>query len=381
MAGAPLRPAGAGFGQEAGTMTAILSIIVPTFNEADNVAPMVDRLHAALDGLDWEVIFVDDDSPDGTWDRVAVLAKHDPRVRGLRRIGRRGLSSACIEGMLSSAAPYLAVMDGDLQHDETLLRRMLDTLQSGRADIAVASRYVQGGHAGGLAGDGRRLLSQAGNWLGRLVLRAEMSDPMSGYFMLRRDLFERTVHRLSGRGFKILADLVASAKTPPKMAELPLEFRPRLTGDSKLDTLVAWEYLLLLADKTVGRAVPLRFAAFVMVGMVGALLHLAILGLLMRMGGMAFLPSQTVAAAVAMTVNFFLNNVFTHRDARLRGGRLWLGLLSFMAVCSAGAAVNLSIAQNLFGSGVPWWLAGLLGAAVGAVWNYAVTTTLTWWRR
>ncbi|MFC7551990.1 glycosyltransferase [Pseudoroseomonas wenyumeiae] len=128
-------------------MPPLLTIVVPCFNEAENVIPMAERLEAALQGIAWEVIFVDDDSPDGTAAIARRLAEQDERVRCIRRIGRRGLASACIEGMMASSAPYVAVIDGDLQHDETILPRMLEALRSGRAEVAIGSRHVPGGEA------------------------------------------------------------------------------------------------------------------------------------------------------------------------------------------------------------------------------------------
>src|SRR6476469_5285311 len=214
-----------------------LSVVVPTFNERDNVTTLFRRLEATLSGIAWEVIFVDDNSPDGTWDVVRGLAQQDRRVRCIRRIGRRGLSGACIEGILASSAPYAAVMDADLQHDETQLSKMLALLQGGAAELVVGSRYIDGGSAASF--DRQRAGASAfATEIARRVLRVSIADPMSGFFMIRRDRFEALAPQLSTQGFKILLDVVASAHGELKAIEIPYSFGSRLHGESKLDSMV-----------------------------------------------------------------------------------------------------------------------------------------------
>ncbi len=356
-----------------------LAIIIPTLNEQGNVAELVRRLVVCLDGLRWEVIFVDDDSSDGTRAAIAELAAADSRVRLLHRVGRRGLSSACIEGMLSSLAPVLAVMDADLQHDEALLPDMFEVLRQDQADLVIGSRYVDGGSVGGWRRDRRRISSIA-TVLSQKLLKVEVADPMSGFFMLKRGVLEQALPCLSGKGFKILLDILASAHEPVRVRELPFVFRNRVSGESKLDSMVIYEYGLLLYEKLFGHVVPVRFLMFVSVGAIGAVLHLAVLGAALNLAGAAFVTGQTLAAVAAMVLNFSLNNLFTHRDLRLRGVRLAGGLFRFMAVCAVGAVASVGIGSLLNGHGVPWWMAGLMGATFGAVWNYAVTTILVWKR-
>jgi len=354
-----------------------LTIIVPTFNEKDNVRPLVQKLDAALAGIKWEVIFVDDDSPDGTAGVVRELGGRDPRVRCIQRIGRRGLSSASIEGMLASAAPYMAVMDGDLQHDERLLPLMLNTLQTEQLDIVVGSRYVDRGSVGKLAPQ-RIFISRFATTVSRAIIRADLKDPMSGFFMLRRSFLDKAVRRLTGKGFKILLDLFASSPEAVRFKEIPFQFGKRHAGESKLDTLVAWEYVLLVTDKLIGRFVPVRFILFVLVGLSGVLVHLAALGAALKILKFSFVWSQASATFIAMTSNFIFNNIFTYRDCRLRGSKFLAGLFSFYVACGIGAFVNVQVASFLYAAGVVWWLAGVLGAVVGSVWNYAVTSTMTW---
>jgi dolichol-phosphate mannosyltransferase len=354
-----------------------LAIVIPTLNERDNVPLVVERLNRVLAGLSWEVIFVDDDSPDGTADLVRELANRQGNIRCIQRLGRRGLSSACIEGILASAAPYTAVMDGDLQHDESLLPIMLGKLKAERLDIVVASRHVAQGSLGEWE-HSRVVLSDLATRLGRLVVKADLTDPMSGFFMIKRAAFAGAMRSLSGQGFKILLDLFASAPRPLTFAEVPLTFRRRLHGESKLDAMVAWEYLMLLLQKLVGPVVPVRFLLFSMIGGLGVGTHLLTLWFGTHVLDTAFPIAQAAATIVAMTGNFLLNNLFTYRDRRLRGRRLWTGLLSFYAVCGLGAAANVGVASHLVGGHHSWWLAGLAGAAVSVVWNYAMSSVFTW---
>lgn len=353
-----------------------LSVVIPCYDEAANVAPLVARLHAALHGIDWEAIFVDDDSPDGTAGRVRAMAITDARVRCIRRLGRRGLSSAVIEGVLSSSAEFVAVMDGDLQHDETRLPVLRAAL--GEADIAVASRYVAGGTAAGLASVRRERISNAGTGIARRVLRRDVTDPMSGFFMLRRDLFERLAPRLTAHGFKILFDLLLVAPADTRVVEVASRFAKRVAGESKLDALVLTQFAGVLVERALGGVVPPRFIAFAAVGMVGLLAHLAVLLSTRQLFGADFAWAQLTATIAAMAVNFQLNNLLTYRTQRLRGAALWRGLALFMAVCGLGAVANVGIARVLYEQDAHFVLAGAAGALIGLVWNYAVSATLVW---
>jgi dolichol-phosphate mannosyltransferase len=357
-----------------------IAIIAPTFNERDNVGELIKRLDAALGRRVWEIVFVDDDSSDGTPDALRDLARADPRVRVLRRIGRRGLSTAVVEGVLSTTAPIVAVMDADLQHDERVLPDMIARLQQDHFDIVVGSRYVAGGGVGDWSAQ-RQAFSRFATQLARFVVKADLTDPMSGFFVMRREAFEGAVRRLSGQGFKILLDVLASAPAPLRVSEHPYTFRQRLHGESKLDSAVLWDYAALLLDKTIGRYVPVRFVMFAIVGGAGVAVHFAVLTSLFQGMGQGFALSQTVAAVVAMTFNFFVNNALTYRDRRLRGPKaLLLGLASFYAVCSIGLFANVGIANFLFEEAYAWWLSGIAGILVGAVWNYAASAVFTWKR-
>lgn len=357
-----------------------LSVVVPTFNERGNVGRLVEALDRALQGVSWEVIFVDDDSPDETARAVIDLAARDRRVRCLHRIGRRGLATACIEGMLASCAPYLAVIDGDLQHDETKLPEMLKLLRADECEIVVGSRYVAGGGIGEW-GSERASQSRFATSVAKRVLKADLSDPMSGFFMLKRELLDKIVRKLSGIGFKILFDIFASSPDKLRFREVPYTFRTRSEGESKMDTQAVWDYGMLILDKLVGRYVPVRFFAFAMVGGVGVAVHLAVVAALHVWQDVGFVASQTIATYVAMTFNYAVNNVLTYRDHQLKGWGWWKGLVSFTLACSIGALANVGIASYIFESRSQWLLAAVPGSLVGVVWNYAVTMVYTWKKR
>jgi dolichol-phosphate mannosyltransferase len=357
-----------------------LSVVVPTFNERDNVATLFRRLDAALAGIGFEVIFVDDNSPDGTWEFVRELARQDSRVRCIRRIGRRGLSGACIEGILASSAPFAAVIDADLQHDETQLAKMLALLQAGEADLVVGSRYVEGGSADSF--DRQRAGASAlATEVAKRVLRVRIADPMSGFFMIRRDRFEQLAPQLSTQGFKILLDIVASAHGNLRVKEIPYTFGSRLHGESKLDSMVALDFLGLVLAKLTGDAVSLRFLLFATVGSIGLLVHFGALYIALEAFDLPFPEAQACGALSAMTSNFLLNNFLTYRDQRLKGFAILRGLLLFYLVCSVGLLANVGVAFSVYDQEPIWWLAGAAGALMGVVWNYAMSGLFVWRKR
>ncbi len=362
-------------------MTAQLSIVIPTFNESQNVPLLIAALDKALAGRSFEVIVVDDNSPDGTTRVARELASHDPRVRCIRRVGRRGLSSAVVEGILSSSAPIVGVIDADMQHDESILPQMVAMIERDEADVVVGTRYTEGGSVGDWT-RGRALMSRFATSLSQSVLKGRtLTDPMSGFFVVRRELFESVVPRLSIQGFKILLDFIASSDKDLRIREVPYVFRPRAHGESKLDSLVLWEYGMLLIDKMFGGAIPPRLILFAVVGATGVACHYAVLTALIKWAGLGFLRSQATATLVSMTWNFALNDLLTYRDKRLRGLKWVRGLLTFYFACGIGALANVGISAVLFKSAYSWWAAAGAGVVVGTVFNYVTTSVFTWRNR
>ncbi|HLY80761.1 MAG TPA: glycosyltransferase family 2 protein [Caulobacteraceae bacterium] len=352
-----------------------LTVVAPTFNERSNVARLVEKLEATLAGVAWEVIFVDDNSPDGTASVVKEIAARDARVRCLRRVGRRGLAGAVAEGALASAAPFVAVIDADMQHDETLLPRMLGVLRDGETDLVVGSRYLDAaGLEHGLS-PGRKAASQLATALGKTALKVELSDPVSGFFMIRREAIDRVADQLEPSGFKILFDIVASQPEPLRVQELPYAFAAREAGVSKLDNRVALEYLGLVASKLSRGLISPRIIFFGLVGVSGLVVHMSVLLLSTEL---RFAYAQALAGATAMTSNYFINNAITYRDKRLKGWKLFSGYLRFCALCAIGLAASVAVGSELEAHGVPRLLAGLTGAVSGAIWNYVSTYLGVW---
>jgi dolichol-phosphate mannosyltransferase len=369
-------------------LPAELAIVVPAFNERQNVGLLVEAVDRALGAIRWEMIFVDDNSPDGTAAQVREIALTDPRVRVVHRFGRRGLATACIEGIMSTAAPYVAVMDADLQHDEAVLPEMFRRLTTEDVDLVVGSRYVQGGGTGDW-GAGRVRLSRIATRMAARLTRTPISDPMSGFFMLRTEILRGDAHRLSGVGFKILLDILATVDNALRVKEFPLHFAARAEGESKLDRTVVFEFLVGLYDRWLGRIIPTRFALFGTIGAVGVLVHMAVLATFLNLfgGGLqdgiftVFEAGQTVAAVVAMTFNFFLNNALTYADKRLSGFvPLMRGWAKFGLTCSVGLLANVGVAAVLVRFGFHEYPAAITGIIVGSVWNFALSSKFVWGR-
>ncbi|MDE1467955.1 glycosyltransferase family 2 protein [Aurantiacibacter sp. D1-12] len=358
-----------------------LAIVLPTLNEKDNIAPMVDRLEEALGPSGWEAVFVDDNSHDGTAEEARRIGRTDPRIRVIQRIGRRGLASAAIEGMCATAAPYVAVMDADHQHDPKLLVEMLESVKSGEYDLAYASRFAEGGNADGLTSKGRENGSRVANALARQLTGTELTDAMSGFFLLRTEQLRKQAGNLSGIGFKIMLDILATAEPRLKVKEFPLKFAQRLAGESKLDHGVVLDFIGGLVERYFGRWVPTRFVLFGMVGGLGVFVHMAVLFAIYTPGLVAFGWGQAIATMVAMTFNFWLNNLLTYRDKKLDGadGLFW-GWLKFCGACAVGAFANVAVATVLEDQGMLWWAAALIGVVIASVWNYALSSKFVWGR-
>ena len=371
-------------------MTIRLGVVLPTYNERKNLRGMIDRLDAALTGIDFEVIVVDDNSPDGTSDEARAIAQEDPRVHVIQRIGRRGLSSAAIEGMCATAAPVVAVMDADHQHDPALLPGMLAAIEDGDYDLSYASRFAEGSSTEEWGRPDRVKASGLANRIANKVTGIELTDPMSGYFMLRTEMLRGDAHRLSGVGFKILLDILATVDTPLRIKEVPMNFAARLEGESKLDRTVVFEFLVGLYDKWLGRIIPTRFALFGTVGAMGAVVHFTVLAIVLALLGEEYavgqypnettvIIGQTAAAMVAMTFNFVLNNELTYADKRLRGwGPSLRGWAQFALTSSFGILTQIGVATALVRIGFHVYPAAAIGIVLASVWNFALSSKFVW---
>ena len=360
----------------------LLSIITPTYNEALNIEPFILAIKKTMKNFeDYEIIFVDDNSQDKTYEVVKFLSKKYKNVRCIRRIARRGLSSAVIEGCLSSSADLLIIMDADLQHDESKILEMIKIQKNYDLDMVVGSRFLEKKFTSSLSKK-RNTISQVANWLANKISRVHLSDPMSGFFLVKREIIETYAPNLTGLGFKILLDIFSSVGNKIKYKEISFNFKTRMFGESKLNALVVWEYLLLLWETRFGKIIPARFLSFCAIGGTGVLAHLIILFILIY-HDFSFIVSQSVATFSAMTSNFFLNNILTYRDRQKRGIEAFKALIIFYITCGLGAAANVGIANYLYLGklnevSITWYISGVVGALVGAIWNFLMSSMLTW---
>lgn len=361
-----------------------LSVVVPTFNESANVPEMVRRLGETLCDIPWEVIFVDDASPDGTADVVRSLAREDRRVRLISRHNRRGLASAVVEGALAASAEIVAVMDGDLQHDESVLPEMYRKVADNEAEIVSASRFLREDGADGLSSDTRVAISNTGIRLSNAMFKLDMTDPLTGFFVVRRSVVRRALPDLSELGFKVLMDLIISAKPRPRVAEVPFKFRSRVHGESKLDNRVMYDFFLFFVEKKIARVLPLpaRFLSFAFVNSIGILVHLAVLVPLVSLAGAAFATGQFLATLVAMFFNYAVNNLVTYRDRQLKGANFYFGFIVFGVLCSLGVLANVGVSTVLHRDypQIVYLLPAVAGALITVVWNYVATQAFVWGR-
>jgi dolichol-phosphate mannosyltransferase len=356
-----------------------LTVVIPTYNEKDNVKPLIALLDETLQTIVWEVVFVDDDSPDGTADEVRQIARKRKNVRVIHRVGRRGLSGACIEGILSSSAPFAAVMDGDLQHDERILVSMLAALEKDSdVDLVVGSRNVSGGSVGSGLTKIRSLGSDVATILAHRLLKITVKDPMSGFFMVRLESFRGVVEELQMQGFKILTDLLSASRGGWKVIEIPFVFKERKFGESKMDSAVTLEYFGLILARLSGGRLSIRFILFLFVGLTGVLVQLIMVALFLKVLLFSFFYSQILGVVAAMTSNFFLNNVLTYRDQSLIGRQALIGLISFYVVCSLGAVANVAVANIVYSVMPLWVFASFLGSVMSSLWNFMSSRWLTW---
>ncbi|SHF17841.1 dolichol-phosphate mannosyltransferase [Kaistia soli DSM 19436] len=357
-----------------------LAIVVPSFNERDNIKSLYEKVTTALAGVPFEFIVVDDNSPDGTAELTKELSRQHSNIRCIRRFGRRGLSSACVEGMASTAAPYVAVIDADHQHDERILPEMLAAAKAG-ADIAIGSRFVEDGSVGKGLSSTRLKGSEFATRLASFIVGRDISDPMSGFFLMPRRKFEEVAPFLNRDGFKILLDILATSArhgAPLSVREVGYSFRERNAGESKMSSIIVVQFLgLWLSQLTNGR-LPMSFLLFAMVGISGLLVHLAVLWLTNVVLAIGFVAAQIVATLSAMVWNFFLNNTLTYADRKLKGRKMVIGLIEFIAICSVGGIASVSVASNIYASEPQPLVAGVAGALMSAVFNYCVTRAYTW---
>lgn len=367
-----------------------VTIVSPTYNEAENVARLAHDVGSVLSGIEYELLIADDDSPDCTWAVAEELATRNPRIRVLRRTVNRGLSSAVIEGFLTSSGEYVGVIDADLQHDPAILPQMIAALESG-AEIAVGSRYVHGGGTGSWNA-ARRFQSWFATKLAQIFLGVRLKDPMSGYFVLRRKDFNRVHKQLDASGFKILLEIIARL-APSELEEIPYTFRPRMAGQSKLSSKIVFQYLEQLWKlSSVSRYMSVRFIKFALVGASGTLVNLCAFLVFARLFGVRDWRISALATLLANLTNYLSNNAWTFTDRAHGGLSLLRGYVSYLGLSLVGMfASTLTFAgltatyaiylQRLAPSKESYLLAigfQLVAILIGTVFNYELNSRFTW---
>ncbi len=357
-----------------------LSVIIPTYNEKDNIEEILNRLEKTLKNISYEVIFVDDDSPDGTAELIREQTKRKQYISLIHRLGRRGLAGAVIEGILSSKSEICAVIDCDLQHDETKLSEMYSLFEKKpNLDLVVGSRFLNEGDISlGAFSYVRRLGSNLATFYTKKLLGIKISDPLSGFFMVKRKSFEQYSKRLQTQGFKVLADLVASARQNFVTEEVSYKFKSRYAGESKMTIATGLELLGLIISQIFNGNLSIRFILFCFVGLSGVLIQLLVTGIFMNFSKISFDIAQTFGIVSAMTTNYFFNNLLTFRDRSLKYFELLKGLITFYLICSLGALANFALAHFLYSQLSNWLIASLGGAIFSAIWNFTLSSMFTW---
>jgi dolichol-phosphate mannosyltransferase len=354
-----------------------ISIVGPTYNESGNISLFVQDVDAALAGYNWEILFVDDNSSDGTAATVFELASIDDRVRLILRMSDRGLAKSCIQGMLSAKGELLCVMDVDGQHDPEVIVDMVARMEADGLDIISAARQLDDIGASDALSPVRNKISKLGNKLCEILLKRKLSDPLTGYFIIRRDAFLRVAPQLGDAGFKILLDILYSDKSL-KHAEIPFEFGSRRQGESKFDSFVAWTFLSFLLSKISGGLLPPKLVSFLLVGALGLPVHFATLYVFLGLG-LNFVWAQSMAAFAAATSNFFLNDLLTFHNQRLSGRKMFWGYLKFIAVSSVGIVANVSVASIANDRLIHVvFLATIAGIAMDTLWKFVMINRFIW---
>ena len=356
-----------------------LSIVIPTFNEKDNIIIILEELKKVLKSISHEIIFVDDNSPDGTSAVVKDCMKKSSKIRLIHRIGRRGLAGAVIEGIFAANADIVAVMDCDLQHDENKLLDMINLFSKNSSlDIVIGSRFTETGEISEKAFSKiRELGSKATTFIIKKVLNITSTDPLSGFFMVKKESFLKSSENLQTQGFKVLADFLATSGKNIQIKEIGYRFKNRIAGESKMSFLTTLELIGLVLSQILKGKVSIRFILFCMVGLSGIFVQLLITGLVMLLINQ-FPTSQTFGIIAAMTSNYFLNNIITFQERKLKSLDLIRGLFSFYLICSLGAFTNIAIATYIFSFSSNWLISSFIGACFGAVWNFTLSSIFTW---
>ncbi|MCP5503030.1 MAG: glycosyltransferase family 2 protein [Leptospiraceae bacterium] len=368
------------------------SLIIPTFNEKDNICILIPKLKELFiqNSISYEIIVVDDDSPDLTWKIARDKFEDDISVRVIRRVGKKGLSSAVIDGMSVARGKYLGVIDADMQHDESILPRMLKEMEE--YEVVIGSRKVEDGGYGEW-GFIRKMMSKGATLVAKIFLPIPVKDPMSGFFIVRKELFDELVSSINPRGFKILLEFIGRKKQV-KAKEVGYVFRTRQYGTTKMSSSVIQNYLAALYDIRFGKYISLTFLVYAFVGLIGLAINFSI----RKTSAFVFADEQNQSPLsipvlsgfiASLFSNYILNNIWTFKQFRISGVLQQIkGFITFSLISVLGLLIQLSVWNFLlqihnitFMNPAENWLSyfyNFVGIVVATASNYYLNKNITW---
>ncbi len=335
-----------------------LTVVIPTLNEEKNIPIIFEKVSNALKGVNWEMVIVDDNSTDRSPEVMREMTQKHHNFRFIRRIGRSGLSTACTEGMLSSAAPVIAVMDADGQHDETKLQTMLGLIQGDSADVVVGSRFKEGAELEAFS-NFRTKLSLYSNTLAQKLFNLPLKDSMGNFFMLRQTVLEEAAPHLCGRGQKLLFDILLVGPKDVRVAEVPIVFGVREHGDSKLSPLAAIDFGLQMWDRKFGQIFPTKavidICSILGFTLISTLIQWAIMKISYAMSGTfpnaaLILPFATVPS---IALSYRIQRALTAKRKRTKGWGMVKEFLAYAAICLPFVLLTMWITSGLIQPGDP----------------------------
>lgn len=359
------------------------SIIIPTLNEAQNISILISKIKKTMEGNNYEIIVVDDNSEDGTWAIADKLLKEDSNGFCIKRMHRNGLSAAVVEGMSQASGDYLIVMDGDMQHDETIIPKIVEKLKSENTDICVCSRNLLKEDGYGDLTLYRKFISKSAIFLFHTMTGKNLTDPVSGFFGIKKPIFDKNLQKINPTGFKILLEFIKS--TPPsKITEIGYQFKKRVYGHTKLTIDVSIEYLLALIDMRFGWLIPIKFVKFGVVGFFGSLInYFSFINFIYLTQDL--LLSAIISVQLGILWSYFCNNFFTFSEQRFRGKKLFLGLIVYEFLSLYGLTIQYLISRNLldyYGDNLENLTYFIYAIAVlgGSIVNFLIHSNVTWKR-